>query len=48
MREKRRELALDLPEPLPVKGGPYRLWQLAINLLGNANRHAPPASRPTS
>jgi signal transduction histidine kinase len=44
IRKKDQALELDLPEPLPLNGDPWRLEQVAINLLCNAYEHTPPGT----
>ena len=41
IKEKRQELTMSLPTPLPVYGDPAMLEQLIVNLLVNAHRHTP-------
>jgi PAS domain S-box-containing protein len=45
LREKGQELAVDLPELLPVAGDAEELTQAVINLLANAHRHTPVGTR---
>jgi PAS domain S-box-containing protein len=47
LREKGQELAVVLPEPLPVAGDAEGLTQAVINLLANAHRHTPSGTRVT-
>jgi signal transduction histidine kinase len=47
LQHGRQALALELPEPLPVRGDAGRLEQLLLNLLANAQRHTPPGTRVT-
>jgi two-component system sensor histidine kinase ResE len=45
LREKGQDLAVDLPERLPVAGDAEELAQAVINLLANAHRHTPGGTR---
>ncbi len=47
LREKGQDLAVALPEPLPVVGDAEELAQAVINLLANAHRHTPGGTRVT-
>jgi signal transduction histidine kinase len=47
IREKDQALELDLPEPLPLNGDPWRLEQVVVNLLCNAYEHTPSGTRIT-
>ncbi len=44
MEGKGQTLEVDLSEPLPAEGDPFRLGQMLINLLGNAHEHTPPGT----
>jgi PAS domain S-box-containing protein len=44
VKEKKQTIVLDLPEPLPVEGDAWRLEQVLVNLLGNAQHHTPPGT----
>jgi signal transduction histidine kinase len=45
IREKEQALEVALPAPLPVYGDAWRLEQVVINLLSNANQHTPSNTR---
>ena len=47
LREKGQDLAVALPEPLPVAGNAEELTQAVINVLANAHRHTPSGTRVT-
>jgi signal transduction histidine kinase len=47
LQQKGQILELDLPEPLPVAGDGRRLEQAVVNVLANAHRHTPSATRIT-
>lgn len=47
IERKGQTLKVDVPEPLPTEGDPWRLGQIVINLLANAHEHTPPGTNIT-
>ena len=45
IQEKGQTLEVDLPEPLPGEGDPWRLEQVVVNVLANAHLHTPEGTR---